>query len=95
MKAHLVEHTLFIFCPGCNKVHAVNINDSEDQTKVCWKWNKSLEKPTLSPSLLVKRWDGVVCHSFVKDGMIHFLNDCTHELRGKTVELPDYPENLK
>lgn len=30
-----------------------------------------------------------VCHSFVRDGHIQFLGDCTHALAGKTVELPD------
>lgn len=30
-----------------------------------------------------------VCHSFVKDGMIQFLTDSTHDLAGKTVPLPD------
>lgn len=27
------------------------------------------------------------CHLFVEDGNIRFLNDCTHELAGKTVPL--------
>ena len=31
-----------------------------------------------------------VCHSFVTDGMIQFLDDCTHDLKGQTVELPDF-----
>lgn len=31
-----------------------------------------------------------VCHSFVRDGKIQFLNDCTHELAGQTIELEDY-----
>lgn len=30
-----------------------------------------------------------VCHSFVADGRIQFLSDCTHDLAGQTVELPD------
>ena len=30
-----------------------------------------------------------ICHSFVRDGKIQFLNDCTHELAGQTVELPE------
>lgn len=30
-----------------------------------------------------------VCHSFVRDGMIEFLGDCTHALAGKTVELSE------
>lgn len=31
----------------------------------------------------------IVCHSFVTDGRIQFLNDCTHHLAGKTVDLPE------
>jgi hypothetical protein len=30
-----------------------------------------------------------VCHSFVTDGQIQFLSDCTHKLAGQTVPLPD------
>lgn len=29
------------------------------------------------------------CHSFVRNGYIEFLGDCSHKLRGQTVELPD------
>jgi len=29
----------------------------------------------------------LICHSFVKDGNIEFLGDCTHKLAGKTVQL--------
>lgn len=29
-----------------------------------------------------------VCHSFVRDGRIEFLNDCTHKLAGQTVDVP-------
>lgn len=29
------------------------------------------------------------CHSFVTDGRIQFLSDCTHPLAGQTVDLPD------
>lgn len=28
------------------------------------------------------------CHSFVRDGKIQFLNDCSHHLAGHTVDLP-------
>ena len=31
-----------------------------------------------------------VCHSFVTDGRIQYLNDCTHGLAGQTVDLPDW-----
>ena len=32
----------------------------------------------------------VVCHSFVNQGRIEFLRDCTHHLAGQTVDLPDW-----
>jgi hypothetical protein len=28
-----------------------------------------------------------VCHSFVRDGQIEFLSDCTHSLAGMTIQL--------
>ncbi|MCO6690366.1 DUF6527 family protein [Pseudomonas asiatica] len=31
-----------------------------------------------------------VCHSFVTDGRIQYLADCTHELAGQTIDLPDW-----
>lgn len=37
-------------------------------------------------------WPCVVCHSFVRDGRIQFLGDCTHALAGKTVDLPEIME---
>lgn len=64
-----------------------------------WTWNGNMEKPTLSPSVHVQKKIGVdsknnpvyetLCHSFVKDGMIQFLNDSKHRLKGKIVELLD------
>lgn len=30
-----------------------------------------------------------VCHSFVRNGRIEYLGDCTHHLKGQTVDLPD------
>lgn len=31
-----------------------------------------------------------VCHSFVVDGQMQFLGDCTHSLAGKTVPIPPW-----
>lgn len=31
------------------------------------------------------------CHSFVRDGRIEYLSDCTHALVGQTVPLSDLP----
>jgi hypothetical protein len=40
----------------------------------------------------IKGAKDVVCHSFVRDGKIEFLGDCTHELKGQTVILEDVEE---
>ena len=62
-------------------------------------YNGDAEKPTFTPSVLVTYngsdagKDGAppsVCHSFVTDGRIQFLADCTHALAGQTVGLPDF-----
>ena len=59
-------------------------------------------RPTFNPSILVTREEPSdnpaffddrakdqhrVCHSFVRDGLIQYLADCTHELAGQTVPL--------
>lgn len=31
-----------------------------------------------------------ICHSFVRDGNIQYLNDCWHQYKGQTVELPEW-----
>lgn len=33
----------------------------------------------------------LVCHTFVKDGMVQFLDDCGHEFAGQTLPLPHLP----
>lgn len=32
------------------------------------------------------------CHSFVTNGRIQYLGDCTHSMAGKTVDLPKWSE---
>lgn len=32
-----------------------------------------------------------VCHSFVVDGQMQMLSDCTHSLAGQTVPIPPWP----
>lgn len=59
-----------------------------------WSWNGDVEKPTLKPSILSDQGPELVCHSFVNDGKIQFLGDCTHEFAGQTLDLLDVDEVL-
>ena len=93
----------WFYCPGCQaackknnpdytdeecrnvSVHVVNVRDIH-------RFNGDTEKPTFSPSLMYNFIPGHVCHSFVEDGKIRFLGDCTHPLAGQTVDLLEIDE---
>ncbi|WP_336974142.1 DUF6527 family protein [Sphingobium aromaticiconvertens] len=87
---------LMFWCPGCDGAHRVMVGDGPGPR---WGYNGNPEKPTFTPSILVTyngadadRGDGIpsVCHSFVTDGRIQFLGDCSHALAGLMVDIPDW-----
>lgn len=96
------DSTVFFWCPGCDEAHQVIIAGDK-----AWGFNNDYDEPTFSPSYLTwadpnpkavpehdpkgKYRNGFRCHSFIHLGKIQFLDDCTHELKGQTVELPDWP----
>lgn len=88
MKAKIEGNRVYFQCPGCDEVHGI------DPTK--WTFNGDAERPTISPSILCTWGQSKPgrCHSFVRDGRIEFLSDCTHALAGKTVDLPEYTFGL-
>lgn len=96
-----------IMCPGCETEHIIYTKSLFEKCPV-WSFNNDMEKPTFSPSLLVRTGKYVpghedfddegynfssICHSFINNGMIQFLDDCTHKLKGQTVELPNIKIN--
>lgn len=78
-------------CPGCESSHWFNVDPSKSP---CWTYNGDPDKPTVRASILVQGHLGAnnygTCHSFVTDGRIQYLNDCTHSLAGQTIEIPDW-----
>lgn len=92
------KSTIVLFeCPGCEEGHQI------DTAK--WEFNNDYENPTFSPSYLTwvdpnpkadpkfrngKYYNGFRCHSFIRNGYIEFLSDCTHKLAGQTVRLPEW-----
>lgn len=61
---------------------SILVNGAEpltDDQRAAWARGEPLPEPTPT-----------VCHSFVTDGRIQFLGDCTHELAGQTVDIPDF-----
>lgn len=77
------------YCPACKIDHSCRVDSIYDDS-LNFDWNKNVERPTFRPPI-VFAWPGMpTCHSLITDGKIQFLNDCTHELSGQTVEIPEY-----
>ena len=63
----------------------------------CWTWNGETEKPTLRPSILTEggtydkddKYYKFRCHIWCNNGQAVFLDDCTHEFKGQTIDLID------
>lgn len=89
---------LMFVCPGCiefgySGIHMLAVNSIEK--KPSWTWDGNAERPTLSPSILTRYETPEkknVCHSFLRNGVFEFLNDCTHSLAGQKVPMPHLPE---
>lgn len=87
----------YYWCPGCDSLHGVSINPGKNTKGAGWDFTGTLESPTYSPSELTTWTTGEEktlhrCHTFIKEGMIQFLDDCTHALKGQTVPLPPLPD---
>lgn len=88
---------LTIYIPGPHKrkltLPVIQGNYSRSETN-CWSWNGSVDSPTLKPSILTiyessrveKNWR---CHSWVNDGVVQFLQDCSHQLACHCLPLLD------
>jgi hypothetical protein len=75
------DNRYLFYCEGCKRVHS--FNDT-------WQFDGNFDKPTISPSIKVTmQYKGTdyICHSFIKEGKIQYLNDCHHKLAGQTVPL--------
>lgn len=94
-----VDGRLIFYCQGCEKCHGVN-----DSWTFNGDYEKPTFAPSVlvrgTIPITDNEYDRIisgekiepkkfVCHSFVRDGKIQYLNDCTHELSGRTVELKD------
>lgn len=95
---------VYFWCPGCSQAHWIAIGEGAGPR---WGYNGNADAPTFTPSILVGwtepsdvpgEFDDTskdirkTCHSFVTDGKIQFLSDCTHGLAGQTVPLSSFPE---
>jgi len=90
---------LWFWCPGCESHHCIDA--------ARWTFNGDYHAPTFDPSY--RTWNdpdpraaegskyrtGWNCHSYIRNGQIEFLPDCTHKLAGQTVPIPQWDDNRK
>lgn len=99
MKQHVHDGCFYHYCPGCQHAHSVGIDGSAPQGQN-WSLSQGPNGPTLSPSVR-SFWpacednghvERTLCHYFLADGVIQYLDDSSgHALRGH-VPLPDFPD---
>lgn len=79
--------SLLVFCLGCDSVHVIPVPR--------WTWDGNGEVPTVTPSVSIK-WgnapDSRHCHFNVTNGQIVYHGDTTHEYAGKTIDMPEIPD---
>jgi len=91
---------ILFHCPGCGCAHGVSnqwqYNGNPDSPTItpsilvrAAKWPTADECTRILAGEKIKLVP-TICHSFVTDGKIQFLSDCTHTLAGQTVALPEW-----
>ncbi len=90
VRNHQGVEYIYYWCAGCKCTHSVPTQR--------WNWNKSVESPTLSPSVrhFIQPRNGpeqTLCHYHLRNGILEYCEDCPHELNGKKVPLQEIPDD--
>lgn len=70
------------------KVNTTRLDMTPSEIDDMFNNTKTLEE---REAILSTRRHPHVCHSYITNGWIQFLTDCTHHLAGQTVQIPDFP----
>ena len=74
---------LTFYCPACGFCHSL-----DNKWFITWL----NDKPSATPSIVCDYPWGEErtmqrCHSYIEHGIIKYLNDCTHNLKGQSVQM--------
>jgi len=97
---------LLFWCPGCDGAHQIQVGEGDGaRWGFNGDYERPTFTPSIRVSgtapisadehrriMTGERIERrpTVCHSFVRDGQIQFLSDCTHALAGQTVPLQPF-----
>ena len=104
-RAKYIHHgaLVSIYCPACKAEHSPRVEephawqfngDLERPTfkpslLVTYRHPKGYSNENPAPMGYDGEYVEERCHSYITDGRIQFLGDCTHALAGQTVDLPE------
>lgn len=92
------------YCPGCRCNHGfrtraykmpegLSAEYQKSFNKSKWTFDGDYDSPTIHPSVRVYRTiikkDETICHFWMKKGMIQYLTDSKHKLKGKTIKMQE------
>lgn len=73
------------WCPACDDPHIIDTSWTVDVV--------DSRNATVTPSILVTGGaEKRVCHSFLTDGVWHFLPDCTHDYAEQQAPMVPWPD---
>jgi hypothetical protein len=104
-----LDERLAFWCPGCERLHQVQIKGRDPwqfdgaldcptfspSIKVTYRHSKGHSNENPAPVDYRGEYVEDVCHFFIRAGRIEFQSDCTHNLAGQTVAIPDLPETWR
>lgn len=80
---------IFFWCSGCGEAHIMQTLDSGQSAN--HRFNGDFYRPTFvlesGAPYTVAHNDTKFCGFTISDGIIHYLPECTHHLRGMDVEM--------
>jgi hypothetical protein len=109
MKSKIIEGSIYFYCPGCEELHFVPVNEIS-KSPVLWKFNhtggrdNTFDEPTLDPAVFVNKGKERQCHFSLISGVLNYSPECWHKLKGSldeknepvanSVPLPEIPEAM-
>lgn len=93
------------WCPACEEMH-VFATDKPNSQGAQWRFNNDANHPTFEPSMHIKinnkdhphhqpNAATTVCHYTLTAGILTYLMDCTHDMRGRKIYLPELPPGVR
>lgn len=79
-----------IWCPGCCRAHRLNVSSVDHPRGMKWFFNGNYSRPSFTPGFDEEQ-GGQRCAFRLQDGWLHFTDECTHPLAGRSAVLPAFP----